>query len=261
MKPQPSKAVLEAFNLPNQLLSLQGGRGNCWRSRDVILKPSENILEWRWVQEVFSGLVQDGFRVAVPLFSGDGELFVHGWCAQIALAGAHPVGGNWEGVLSAGDVFHSAIAHIPRPDFLGDNDDPWAIGDRVAWGEIEAPDKHPVLSGLLELCEPIDLPEQLIHGDLTENVLFAHGLAPAIIDFCPYYRPVGFSSAVVVADAVCWREADPDELLGYVSKIDEFPQLLLRAIIYRIVTTLAFKNKENLDGYKPGIEMVQRLIK
>ena len=218
-------------------------------------------MDWHWIHGVFSDVVQDGFRFALPLSADNGELFVHGWCAQTALAGSHPVGGNWKGVLSAGDVFHSAIAHIARPDFLDANDDPWALGDRVAWGEIEAPNEHPVLSGLLELCEPIELPEQLIHGDLTENVLFADGLAPAIIDFCPYYRPVGFSSAVVVADAVCWRQADPDELLGYVSSINEFPQLLLRALIYRIVTTLAFKNKENLDGYKPGIEMVQKLIK
>ena len=38
---------------------------------------------------------------------------------------------------------------------------------------------------------PIVTTSQLIHGDLTENILFAEGLSPAVIDFSPYWRPVG----------------------------------------------------------------------
>ncbi len=45
---------------------------------------------------------------------------------------------------------------------------------------------------------------QLIHGDLSGNVLFAAGLPPAIIDFSPYWRPVAYASAVVAVDGVLW---------------------------------------------------------
>ena len=91
--------------------------------------------------------------------------------------------------------------------------------------------------------------------------MFADGMPPAIIDFSPYWRPVGFSAAIVVADAVCWRKADPGELLEYTSSIEEFPQMLVRAMIYRMITTLAFKNKVDLNGYMPGVEMVRGLFR
>jgi hypothetical protein len=38
-------------------------------------------------------------------------------------------------------------------------------------------------------------------------VLFHDGLPPAIIDFTPYWRPVGYASAIVVADALVWEGA------------------------------------------------------
>jgi prepilin-type processing-associated H-X9-DG protein len=50
---------------------------------------------------------------------------------------------------------------------------------------------------------PVHLPEQLLHGDLTGNVLFADGVAPAIIDRSPYWRPVSWAAAVAVVDALC----------------------------------------------------------
>lgn len=43
-----------------------------------------------------------------------------------------------------------------------------------------------------------------IHGDLTGNVLFAAGRAPAVIDFSPYWRPPVFAEAIVVADGLLW---------------------------------------------------------
>ena len=73
-----------------------------------------------------------------------------------------------------------------------------------------------------------------MHGDLTGNVLFHESLPPAIIDFAPYYRPPQYASAIVVADALCWEEA-PADLAGAVDR-----QYLLRALIYRAVTSFEF---------------------
>jgi uncharacterized protein (TIGR02569 family) len=164
-------------------------------------------------------------------------------------------------VLAAGDRFHRAVAYLGRPAYLDRRSDPWALGDRVAWGEAPAPLKPPALRKVLDLCRPLSLVHQIVHGDLTENVLFAEGQPPAIIDFSPYWRPVGYAAAVVVADAVCWRDADPAPLLAYASSIEQFPQLLVRALIFRMVTTIAFSRGEpDLSGYAPGVALAVRLV-
>jgi lincosamide nucleotidyltransferase A/C/D/E len=64
--------------------------------------------------------------------------------------------------------------------------------------------------------------------------VFHESLPPAIIDFAPYYRPPQYASAIVVADALCWEEA-PAELADAVDR-----QYLLRALIYRAVTSFEF---------------------
>jgi hypothetical protein len=76
---------------------------------------------------------------------------------------------------------------------------------------------------------------QLIHGDLGGNVLFAHDRPPAIIDFASCWRPAAFAAAIVVADALIWEGA-ATSLIAAVRHIDDFPQYLLRALIYRAVT-------------------------
>ena len=102
------------------------------------------------------------------------------------------------------------------------------MGDRVAWGELPFPELDDVLAAL----DPVEEKSQLIHGDLTGNVLFHDELPPAIIDFTPYWRPLEFQSAVIVADALVWEGAPP-ELADVVD-----PQYLLRALIYRGVTSI-----------------------
>lgn len=81
--------------------------------------------------------------------------------------------------------------------------------------------------------------DQLVHGDLSENVLFAEGMAPAVIDLSPYWRPTGFASAIVIADALLWRDAGP-EILGAAPNDEALGQLLIRALIYRLVTHAIF---------------------
>ncbi|HEX7345425.1 MAG TPA: hypothetical protein VF253_01450 [Candidatus Limnocylindrales bacterium] len=108
----------------------------------------------------------------------------------------------WREIINVGDRFHTQLADVARPDAIIDGrEDPWATGDRVAWGEASFPELDDVLSAL----EPVDAPSQLIHGNLTGNVLFQDELPPAIVDFAPYWRPTEFASAVVVADALSWE--------------------------------------------------------
>jgi prepilin-type processing-associated H-X9-DG protein len=108
---------------------------------------------------------------------------------------------RWPAIIRAGDELHAVLTEIPD--------------DLV---------RSPAAS-------------QLVHGDLTGNVLFADGLAPGIIDFSPYLRPTAYAVGVVVADAVVWEGADL-ELLAAVADRPEMGQCLVRALIFRHVTAL-----------------------
>jgi uncharacterized protein (TIGR02569 family) len=169
-------------------------------------------------------------------------------------------------VIAAGERFHAALAGCRRPFFLDSRTDPWAIGDRVAWGELPASAfahvKH--VPRLVEAMRPVDAPAQLIHGDLTGNVLFAPGLPPAIIDLAPYWRPPAFAGAIVVADALVWEGAD-DTLLEAVAHVERFEQYLLRALVYRAVTDRLFRADKPLRGdeedpYLPAVELALALL-
>lgn len=92
-----------------------------------------------------------------------------------------------------------------------------------------------ILERLYSVLKPVGLPSQVIHGDLPGNILFAPGKDPAVIDFSPYYRPVGFALAVVVVDAIAWYDASFD-LVHHADHLEALDQLLARAAIYRLVT-------------------------
>ncbi|MFD0412385.1 aminoglycoside phosphotransferase [Streptomyces sp. NPDC127108] len=211
----------------------------------MVLKPAGPDIEFaQWLADVMDVLPEDGFRVARPLRARTGAWTHAGWTASRFVTGAEPdhaAAPRWLDVVAAGRAFHRALADVPRPAFLDRRRDWWALGDRVAWQECEA-DLPPGLRGPYEELVALfgDAPPdraQLVHGDLTGNVLFAPGLAPAVIDFSPYWRPPGFGTAVVVGDALIWhsagagllREAAPGWGPGFVGYV-------ARAVTFRLVT-------------------------
>ena len=120
--------------------------------------------------------------MARPRAAASGSLCVDGWYATQYLPGQHERR-RWAEIIAVGELFHAAVRAITRPRFLDQRSSPWAMGDRVAWGEIPASDFPHVrhLSQLAAALRPMTAPSQLIHGDLTGNVLFHERLAPAII--------------------------------------------------------------------------------
>ncbi|MFJ7060541.1 phosphotransferase [Streptomyces microflavus] len=130
-----------------------------------------------------------GFRVPRPLRSADGSGVVEGWTAAEFVEGRPGPLGQWPGVVATGRAFHAALRTQPRPGFLDRRTHPWAVADRVAWGEEEADVVAELTDPLLALRRPVEAAAQLIHGDLTGNVLFAPGRDPAVIDFSPCWRP------------------------------------------------------------------------
>jgi uncharacterized protein (TIGR02569 family) len=234
---RPPPHVLEAFGVVAEPKPLDGGRGKAWRCGELVLKPLDtSVEELEWQGRLLDSLVCDGVRVSHLRGLHDG------WCGWEAVAGEHRERA-WPDVIAVGARFHAALAGIPRPAFIDRRTNHWAVGERVAWGELAASEVEHVkhLPHLVAALRPVDVSaSQLVHGDLTGNVLFADGLPPAVIDFSPYWRPPAFASAVVVGDALLWEDAD-ESLLAAVAHVDDFPQLLLRALIFRVVVDALFR--------------------
>jgi hypothetical protein len=147
---------------------------------------------------------------------------------------------RWSRLVAVSRAFHAALAGLPAPPWLGRDGTPWTVADQVAWGDRDPEDiladgrgAPAGLNGqvrrLLAALRPVRVSDQLVHGDLGGNVLFAEDQPPAVIDFSPYWRPAGYASAIVVADAVAWYGARPS-LLATVDR-----QLLIRAVLFRLL--------------------------
>ena len=250
----PRRRVLEAFEAPPHISPLEGGEGRSWRAGDIVLKPCDDVVEWEWLGEWLPRVGQDGFRLALPHRARDGRWVVDGWCAQAAVAGVHTE--RWADVLEVSRRFCASAAGLARPSFVDHRTHPWSVGDRVAW-EDDPPEDHPLLDRLVTIRSQIDLPSQVIHGDLTQNVLFAEDLPPAVIDVTPYWRPSAYSLAIVIQDAVCWFGADPEALLAACADVQELPQLFVRAVIFRLVTALLFDHRD-LGNFVRVVEVAER---
>lgn len=236
----PPRAVLDAFGVRGDPVPLAGGQGRSVLVGGWVFKPADGTEEEaEWAASLYEELAPGrGFRVPRPRRAADGRGVVDGWTACEFLAGETGPAGHWSDVLSAGRAFHAALRGRPRPGFLDRRTDPWAVADRVAWDEqsVEvAEDLAAPFQALLARRRPVpQIAAQLIHGDLTGNVLVAAGHAPAVIDFSPYWRPPLFAEAVVVADGLLWYDAPP-ALLTRGTDHPHWPQMLLRALIYRLV--------------------------
>jgi uncharacterized protein (TIGR02569 family) len=202
------------------------------------LKPTTDAHEAEWIGNVLTDIVEDGFRVARPIRSVGGSWAFAGWTAWERVGGT-PTKDRWEVVFAAGRSFHHALRDVAKPDFLHDRTHPWAVGDRVAFGEETVPILEPIAGQVARLRAHLDDPEaseQVIHADLTQNVLVHGDGLPAIIDFSPYYRPIGYAAAIVVVDAIVWYGA-PLSLAAKIEPAEARNELLARALIFRLVAS------------------------
>lgn len=203
-----------------------------------MFKPAHDAEEACWIADVLDGVVADGCRVARPVRSRSGAWVVEGWAAYAFVEGEAGPAGRYPELLRAALAFSAAVRSVPRPAFLDRRQSRWALADRVAWQEESVrpiASAQALLARLERLREPLDLPAQLVHGDLSGNVLFAAGQEPAIIDFSPYWRPAGYAEAIAVIDGWLWHDEPPD-LVRLLPSTVATAQLLVRAAIFRLIT-------------------------
>jgi len=243
-EPPPPTAALAAFGLRGEATPLRGGQRVAWLVGDLVLKPEVDPQLQAWLGTALAKVPRGGFRLSDPVPAQTGEWVVAGWGASTYQPG-RPAGRHclwWLEVIAAGRAFHEAVAGLDRPVFLDRRADWWARADRQAWGEgvpNVVPELQATATRLLERSAPAG-EAQIVHCDLTQNVLLAPDQDPAIIDMSPYWRPPAYAEGVVVADALCWFNAQPSLL----DEVDVSVDAVARALLFRLLTT----NERLADG-------------
>ncbi|ROZ99243.1 TIGR02569 family protein [Gordonia sp. OPL2] len=250
-----------------------------WRVGEVVLSLVPDHARAAWSASVRESLYVEGLRVARPFRATDGRYVVSGWRADTYIAGT-PEPRHDEVVLVA-DRLHAATSSLERPRFLLQSPAPphtdvdvFTAADRAAWedvpmrtaraagmGEPTSPDgvaSVQMLKTLATLRKNVDLPSQVVHGDLFGTVLFAGAAAPGITDIVPYWRPASWAAAVVVVDSLAWGGAD-DDLVQRWADQPEWPQMMLRATMFRLAVHAL--HPRATSGALPGLTRVVDLVR
>ena len=253
-----------------------------WRCGDVVLSPVDDHAQATWSAGVREVLQIDGVRLARPVRSTDGRWVVSGWAADTLLAGEPEP--RHDEVVEVSTRLHAALAALPRPQFLATA--PAAprtdavstvltAADAVAWGEepvetitkghhvtaLDGASSARVFGELAAARMPVQSSSQLVHGDLFGTVLFAGSAAPGVTELTPYWRPAAWASAVAVVDAVAWGGAD-DGLLTRWAHLPEWPQMLLRALLFRLAVHASHPRStpEALAGLQHAVGLVRNRL-
>ena len=265
MSGPPPDYVRSAFGVPSEIAQqFSGGRGEAYRCGPAVFKPVGDHAEASWLAGVLEHVNVPEIRLARPIRASDGRWVVAGWCAHRYVTG-HPAP-RFADIIRVGELLHAGLAGVARPRFLAERADLWSWADRVSWGELD--DADPRLGDGVAAAafrrvaagrQPVSARAQLVHGDLTGNVLFAGSAPPAVIDLTPYWRPPVWSTAVVVVDAIAWAGADLE--LAHRDD-DDWLQLLRRALLFRLAVSLGHPDSTpaSMVGLLSAVELLTPLL-
>lgn len=221
----------------------------------IVISPIADHARASWSARVRETLDVEGARIARPVRSSDGRYVVSGWRADTFIEGVPEP--RFDEVLSMSLRLHRAMETIERPRFVSATPTmPWGevdrfvVADRAPWElnavatlgpgvpaeaerRVDVGEALRLVGALATLRRTVDLPVQVVHGDLVGGVLFAGSAPPGIADIVPYWRPPEWAAAVAAVDAVAWCGAD-EGLFGRWGHLAEWPQMLLRALLFRL---------------------------
>ncbi|HEX4558908.1 MAG TPA: TIGR02569 family protein [Mycobacterium sp.] len=276
----PPEHVLSAFGLADvKPVALGASWEGGWRCGEVVLSIVADNARAAWSARVRETLFVDGVRLARPVRSTDGRYVLSGWRADTFVAGTPEA--RHDEVVSAAVRLHEATGKLERPRFLTQGPAaPWGdvdvfiAADRAAWEErplqsvppgvrtapptADAQRSVELINQLASLRRATKSPNQLVHGDLYGTVLFIGTAAPGITDITPYWRPASWAAGVVVVDALSWGDAD-DGLIERWSALPEWPQMLLRALMFRLAVH-ALHPRSTADAF-PGLARTSGLVR
>ncbi|GJJ15727.1 hypothetical protein Clacol_010005 [Clathrus columnatus] len=251
----------------------------------------EGWTAWNWLDGVSSGslgpLLEDPIGITKEFQVTDGE---HDPTTMY----------KWDHIIKAGEAFSALMLKhkVTKPAILETRKDPWGLADRIAWNELDLTTEtmievlidnntYPMLLGnhwkteARYLGETLDIlnrlhqigqsmskyeSDQIIHGDLTGNVLFSLPLTPSIppgvIDISPYFRPPSFSTAIIIVDALACENAPVKWALTYLQNNQQV-EVFARALIFRIVSDylLGVAGVGAGDDYTCPMEVLREISK
>ncbi|KAH6880698.1 phosphotransferase family protein [Thelonectria olida] len=252
---RPPSDVLQAFGVTTEPVPIDEGRGLCFRAGGTVLKPSDDDEVAEGIARLTESLIAlqpTEYRLSKPIKPRDHDGFVYKqWTAWTFLEGEAVPVGNFDKILKACRALNRDLAtlHKEPPDFLRRITNRWTEADLVTWHRkdlgrvrnVHGKVLYWIRSQLDALTMMMrfsnhEFTEQLIHGDLTGNVLFdEHNPVPGIIDLTLYWRPAEYAEAIVIADGLIWHDQRRRlvELYGTSSRR---LYLLCLALYWRILT-------------------------
>ncbi|KAF5625705.1 hypothetical protein F52700_9071 [Fusarium sp. NRRL 52700] len=255
MSQPPPPDVLDAFGAEGCLIHVPGGRGLCYRTwQGILLRPSDDDKESEYISALCKSLLElypNEYRIAGPIPASESPsgYVCDGWTAWEYLEGKATPQGNFDILIRACRAFHADVMKLAteKPMFLSMRQNRFTEADLVTWEEKKLDDVEringdimatiqPILDQLLKLRQPFreEIKKQLVHGDLTGNVLFdpENNNPPAIIDITLYWRPAEYAEAIIVADGLIWLNEDR-KLVEMFGTDHTRIQLLMRALYWR----------------------------
>lgn len=261
----PSEEILNSFNLSGDIVPLRGGQNTSVRVSNAVLKPVDDIQHCEWLLNIIYKINPQGYRVSKPIRSKYGTFVSKGWaCTHYEMG--QDIKGHIEEKLLVSRLFHRDLSSINFRDFHH-IDNPWSKGHRIAWQIDELPIElpHEIQDSINNLLRRVSLKEkykmQIVHSDLSGNILFDQVLNPLVIDFSPTIAPVEYAEAILVCDCIAWQGSE-------VSEIDLLPgdelykEMIIRAIIFRLAVSAIFSKGDynkffyEYQAFKPIIEYI-----
>ncbi|OBT77707.1 hypothetical protein VF21_03761 [Pseudogymnoascus sp. 05NY08] len=270
----PPSSVLKAFSLTNTPTPLPGGQNTSYLSSTTVLKhiPPTPSHEAEWTSRTLSLLPPSAyFTLPTPIPSSTGSYVYENWTATRYCPGTDRPVGHWEELFEAARYFHQALEGVPEPGFLGKRTHPWARADRVAWGE-EAVDVIPALAPLYEKLSSLRkevgvIIAQLVHGDLSGNILFSDEKPPVVIDFSPFFRHVDYAVAIAVVDGIAdFGEGEDLLRVAGLGVGRHAVQMLVRALLFRVVArselvgVMGEVGEREMRGFESVMGIIQKYI-
>lgn len=258
--------ILYAFNLNGEVSSLNGGQNTSVRVKDAVLKPvGENVQFCEWALNILNKINPNEYRLSKPIISNNGTFVYKGWCCTRYEPGEHR-DGNVKQKLEVSRLFHHDLADI---DFINipKAHDPWSISHRIAWQKENLPqniskEAFKILEELISKIKlKVNYEVQIIHSDLSGNILFDKAQNPLIIDFSPTMAPVQYAEAILACDCIAWQ-GSPTSELGLICHSIFNIEMILRAVIFRLSVAAIFAGNNHNEfikeyqNFKPIIDYI-----
>jgi hypothetical protein len=256
--------IIYAFNLNGEIEPLSGGQNTSVKVKNFVLKPVDNNVQYyEWLLNIINELNPHGYRVSKPVRNNTGTFVYKDWGCTHYEPGKHREG-NIKEKLKVARMFHSDLASKSFSD-IPRTEDPWSKSHRIAWQREKLPMSLSKLAVRIlgELLSKLRLKDdykvQIVHSDLSGNILFDEVLDPLVIDFSPTIAPAEYAEAILVCDSIAWQGSSTSEI-ELICHSEFSIEMILRAIVFRLSVAAIFAGNNDdefimeYQNFKPIID-------